>query len=164
MTSWQTFHYRPNSIIGSKIRSRRLSESNESSVASTSRPPLETDKSKYHAAGTSTSFDGGDDLRILKNLRKVFKELQSNYHQSFDVDVRDQQPASIREIDPSEDDDQKRSSLNRKLHKVDVRELFKESDGRDQQTSARRNRRSHTADLIDVPKSLLKKNLGHGRG
>ncbi|KAI7947756.1 hypothetical protein MJO28_009664 [Puccinia striiformis f. sp. tritici] len=125
--------------------------------------PLETDKSKYHAAGTSTSFDGGDDLRILKNLRKVFKELQSNYHQSFDVDVRDQQPASIREIDPSEDDDQKRSSLNRKLHKVDVRELFKESDGRDQQTSARRNRRSHTADLIDVPKSLLKKNLGHGR-
>ncbi|EFP83051.2 uncharacterized protein PGTG_10019 [Puccinia graminis f. sp. tritici CRL 75-36-700-3] len=122
------------------------------------RTPSDAEESNHHHPTTPSPFSGEDDLRILKSLRKVLKELQLTHHQSFNVAVR---PGST-PIDQLDDDD-KQGRLNRKSTKVDVRDLFAESDKRNDQTSARRNRRSHTADLTDLQRSSPKVDIGHGR-
>lgn len=121
---------------------------------------FDTDKPTYHSASTPSSFSGEDDLRILKNLRKVFKQLQAAHNQFFHVVV--QEPSdSISHADHT--DDQQQSRLSRKLPKTDVRELFKESDEPNAHHSRRRNRRSHTSDALDLQRSQPKTQAGHGR-
>ncbi|WAR59813.1 hypothetical protein PtB15_11B454 [Puccinia triticina] len=125
-------------------------------------PTSDSDKFNHHSpTAAPSSYSGDDDLKILKNLRKVLKELQLTHHQSFNVVARDEFD-STKHIDQL-DSLQKPKELNRKLPKVDVRDLFTEPSRLNDQTSARRNRRSHTADLIDLQRALPKSDLGHGR-